>query len=64
MNAADGAASAAFRARFIALRTALFARGIDDPVLARFDSYTVPRATAAEVAGQLITLADSLAGKA
>lgn len=49
------------RARFIRLRTALFQRGLYDPVLVRFDSATAPRATTAEIAGQLETLSKSLA---
>ena len=48
------------RARFIALRAALFMRGIYDPVLVRFDSATAPRATNAEVGEQLVTVAQSL----
>lgn len=50
----------ALRQRFIDLRAALFHRGIYDPVLGRFDSYTSPRATNAEIATQLATLAESL----
>jgi hypothetical protein len=45
------------RARFIALRTAMVQRGIYDPVLVRFDSITVPRATASELAQQLALIA-------
>lgn len=45
------------RRRFIALRTALFQRGIYDPVLVRFDSFTAPRASIAEVAEQLEKMA-------
>lgn len=50
------------RQRFIRLRTALFQRGIYDPVLVRFDSATAPPATTAEIAGQLEKLSESLAG--
>jgi hypothetical protein len=50
------------RARFLTLRAALFQRGIYDPVLVRFDSATVPRATLTEIAEQLATVAESLAG--
>ena len=49
------------RKRFIALRTALFQRGIYDPVLVRFDSFTAPKASVAEVAEELDKVAESLA---
>ena len=48
------------RQRFIAVRSALFQRGIYDPVLVRFDSATAPPATPAEVAEQLEKVAESL----
>lgn len=48
------------RARFITVRTALFQRGIYDPVLVRFDSATAPRASVQEIAEQLATVAGSL----
>ena len=48
------------RESFIAVRTALFQRGIYDPVLVRFDSATAPRATAQEVGEQLASVAQSL----
>ncbi|HEY6139343.1 MAG TPA: hypothetical protein VI670_16395 [Thermoanaerobaculia bacterium] len=48
---------AATRQRFIALRTALFQRGVYDPVLVRFDSATAPRATNAEIAEELEKIA-------
>ena len=48
------------RERFIALRTALIARGIADPVLMRFDSHTVPPADEAAVKEQLLALAARL----
>jgi hypothetical protein len=48
---------AATRQRFIALRAALFQRGVYDPVLVRFDSATAPRATNAEIAEQLEKIA-------
>ena len=60
MRAAGGSLSPQLRARFIALRTALFERGIYDPVLARFDSATVSPATVAEMADQLVAVATSL----
>ncbi|HEX2834925.1 MAG TPA: hypothetical protein VHW00_18065 [Thermoanaerobaculia bacterium] len=46
------------RARFIQARTALFKRGIYDPVLVRFDSYTAPKASAQEVGEQLGLVAE------
>jgi hypothetical protein len=49
------------RKDFIALRTALFQRGVYDPVLVRFDSVTAPPATPAEIAEELEALAASLA---
>ncbi|MCU1244750.1 MAG: hypothetical protein JWN02_660 [Acidobacteria bacterium] len=48
------------RERFIAVRSALFQRGLFDPVLVRFDSATVPPASTAEVAEQLAAVAASL----
>lgn len=48
------------RARFIQVRSALFERGIYDPVLVRFDSATAPRATVEEVAEQLSVVAGAL----
>lgn len=51
----------ALRGRFIEVRSALFQRGIYDPVLVRFDSATAPRATTGEVAEQLATVAEGLA---
>jgi hypothetical protein len=45
------------RAEFIAIRTELFQRGVFDPVLARFDSHTVPRASAEDAGRQLEQLA-------
>ena len=41
------------RHRFIALRTAMYVRGIYDPLLVRFDSITAPRATVSEIAQEL-----------
>jgi hypothetical protein len=41
------------RKRFIDVRAHLFARGIYDPVLVRFDSATVPQAPIGEIAEQL-----------
>jgi hypothetical protein len=48
------------RRRFIDVRAALIHRGIYDPILGRFDSYTSPRASVGEVAEQLATLAATL----
>ena len=48
------------RRRFIDVRTALFQRGIYDPVLVRFDSATAPKATAQEIGEQLADVAQSL----
>lgn len=58
-NAGDGL-PADIRERFINVRAALFQRGIFDPVLVRFDSATVTKASANEVAEQLETLAAGL----
>ncbi len=48
------------RRRFIALRAELFQRGIFDPILARFDTATVTRASVQEVANELAAVAASL----
>jgi len=48
------------RQRFIDVRAALFARGIYDPVLVRFDSATVAQAPTSEIAEQLATVAAAL----
>ena len=48
------------RARFIALRTTLFDRGIYDPVLGRFDSATVQQAETVAIAEQLRSIAQQL----
>jgi hypothetical protein len=48
------------RKRFIDVRANLFARGIYDPVLVRFDSATVPHAPISEIAEQLATVAAAL----
>lgn len=48
------------RQRFIDVRAALFARGIYDPVLVRFDTATAPQATTSEIAEQLATVAAAL----
>ncbi|HVR39990.1 MAG TPA: hypothetical protein VMU84_12915, partial [Thermoanaerobaculia bacterium] len=41
------------RQRFIDVRTALFQRGIYDPVLVRYDSASAPRASLKEIGEQL-----------
>jgi hypothetical protein len=46
--------------RFIALRTALFQRGVYDPVLVRFDTASAPQASNGEIAAQLTKIAESL----
>jgi hypothetical protein len=48
------------RARFVAIRAALFQKGVFDPVLARFDSATVAPADTHQTAAQLAKVADSL----
>lgn len=48
------------RARFIDVRAKLFDRGVYHPVLARFDTATVPQAPTSEIADELATLAESL----
>jgi hypothetical protein len=48
------------RARFVAIRSELFQRGIFDPILARFDSATVPQASPREIADQLNLLVSNL----
>jgi hypothetical protein len=48
------------RQRFIAVRAALFTRGIYDPVLVRFDTATVAQAPTSEIAEALATVAAAL----
>jgi len=48
------------RERFIRVRTALFQRGIFDPVLVRFDTATAPQASTKEVGEQLAAVANSI----
>lgn len=50
----------ALRKSFIDVRTALFQRGVFDPVLVRFDSATAAKASVAEVAEELGRVAMSL----
>ncbi len=56
----DGAPAADLRERFIDVRAALFQRGIYDPVLVRFDSATVAKASTQEIAEQLAKVAGAL----
>ena len=60
MKASTSSLSPALRQQFIDVRTALFVRGIYDPVLVRFDSATAPQATVSEIAEQLATVAAAL----
>jgi hypothetical protein len=50
----------ALRERFIRLRTALFQRGIFDPVLVRFDTASAPQASTKQVGEQLAAVAAAL----
>lgn len=59
-SAVPGPLPPALRASFIAVRAALIQRGVYDPILARFDSATVPQATLAEIADELAKVAASL----
>ena len=52
--------NAPLRKRFIALRAALFQRGVFDPLLVRFDTASAPRASNSEIAEELTKLAESL----
>lgn len=56
----SGELSPELRQRFIDVRAELFQRGIFDPVLVRFDSATVTRASTQEIAEQLANVAESL----
>lgn len=60
LKAAGDAITPELRQKFIEVRAELFQRGIYDPVLVRFDSYTAPKASVSEVAEQLATVAESL----
>lgn len=48
------------RNRFIAVRTALFDRGIFDPVLVRFDTATVSQASTAELGEHLTRIEQAM----
>ena len=52
--------SADQRRRFIAVRAELSQRGVFDPILARFDTVTVTRASTQEVANELAAIAASV----
>jgi hypothetical protein len=56
----DGALSNDLRRRFIAVRAELFQRGIYDPLLVRFDSATVAKASVREIGEQLAAVAETL----
>jgi hypothetical protein len=59
MKLAGDAIPPELRLQFIELRAELFQRGIFDPVLARFDSATAPKASVAEIVEEL----EKLSGK-
>ena len=48
------------RRQFIEVRSALFQRGVFDPVLVRFDSITAPPASPAEIGEELAKIASAL----
>lgn len=48
------------RRRFVGVRQALFARGVFEPMLARFDSATVTPASNQEIGERLAAIAESL----
>lgn len=48
------------RVRFVELRSWMQRLGLVDPVLSRFDSYTVSQATSREIAERLAEVAESL----
>jgi hypothetical protein len=48
------------RERFIRVRTALFQRGIFDPVLVRFDTASAPQASTKQIGEQLAAVAAAL----
>lgn len=52
------------RARFIAVRTWMQRMGLVDPVLNRFDTYTVAQATSRDVAEELRRVAESMVSRA
>lgn len=52
----------ALRVRFIEVRTWMHRTGIVDPILNRFDTYTVPQATSREVAERLAEITGATGG--
>lgn len=48
------------RQQFVQVRNALFARGIYDPVLVRFDTATVAQAPTSEIGERLAAVAETL----
>jgi hypothetical protein len=60
LQSATGALPEPLRERFIQVRTALFQRGIFDPVLVRFDTASAPKASAKEIGEQLAAVVDSI----
>jgi len=60
LQSATGALPEPLRQRFIRVRTALFQRGIFDPVLVRFDTASAPQATTKEIGEQLALVAAGL----
>ncbi|HUJ14315.1 MAG TPA: hypothetical protein VL284_11050 [Thermoanaerobaculia bacterium] len=60
MRNAGGALAPELRKRFIGVRSALIERGVFDPVLVRFDTITVSRASIEELADELSAVASSL----
>ena len=55
---------APLRKRFVELRTRFIQRGLNDPVLSRFDSHTVAQSSTEEIANQLAVIATQLGGAA
>lgn len=60
MKSAGESLSPELRKRFIGVRSQLFRRGVFDPVLIRFDTITVTRATIEEISDELAAVASSL----
>ena len=60
MRNAGGALTPELRKRFLGVRSALIERGVFDPILIRFDTITVPRASIEEVAEELAAVASIL----
>jgi hypothetical protein len=60
MKSAGESPSPELRKRFIGVRSQLFRRGVFDPVLIRFDTITVTRATIEEISDELAAVASSL----